>query len=445
MIKIRECYSDEISQAIEGKLVGSKEKVSLLTIDSREKTNEASIFFAIKGEKFDGHDYIEDAINNGARIIVTEMDIDTSATYIKVTSTVQALGLFAKHFRSKARIIAITGSSGKTTTKNMVISVLKQKYSVCGTYQNQNNEIGVPLTLLSAHDEEWCVVEMGMRSKGEIDWLARISEPEICIVTNCGSAHIEYFKTKKSILEAKMEIINYNPKIVFVPKERKFKRFEKKKLRFMYVDLKRSSETCKYSENGISFNLKNKKGETKAVILDTISLCNCKNACFAYRVGEELGLSHEEIVNGLNEFRKEKNHEDIIEIGQMTVILDCYNASFEGVNEAIITLKKMSKRLNKTPCFFLGDMLELGEYSTELHREIGKNWKKFGIKKFYTYGENSRVISRVSNNVLHFENESEAIRELSNLVQERYVLLVKGSRKMHLENIFNKLKEVYNE
>ena len=233
MINIKKLSALEISKAIKGEIIGKNTYVDKLTIDSRELTDGSSIFFAIRGEKYDGHMHVEEAIKHGAKIIVSDVNINVSVTVIKVQNTTKAFGLFAKKYKRKAKIIAVTGSSGKTTTKNMIISVLKQKYTVCGTHENQNNEIGVPLTLLSIKNEDICVVEMGMRKKGDIDWLSYISDPDICVVTNCGSAHIEYLETKENIVKAKMEIINFKPDVVFLPNEEKFKKYEKNHIKFV--------------------------------------------------------------------------------------------------------------------------------------------------------------------------------------------------------------------
>ncbi len=445
MIDIEKHSALEISKAIDGKMFGENVYVDKVTIDSREKTGGMSIFFAIRGEKFDGHKYIEEAINHGAKIIVTDIYIKTSVTVIKVENTVKALGLFAKNYRKRAKIIAVTGSAGKTTTKNMIISVLKRKYTVCGTFGNQNNEIGVPLTLLSIKDEEICVVEMGMRKKGDIDWLSYISKPDICVVTNCGSAHIEYLKTKENIVKAKMEIVNYEPNVVFLPNEEKFKKYKKDHVRFVYLDTNNTLKSCFHTNSGILFEVKDVLGNKKSVNLNSISIYNSINAFFAYRVGEELGLKHDEILAGLNACEKENIREDIIEIGKMQVLLDCYNASFEGVKMALESFVEYSKSIDKSPCFLLGDMLELGDDSNRLHVEIGKYCLELGIRELFTYGNISRIISQRLNYGVHVNDMNEALYELRKLSLFSNVLLVKGSRKMQLENIIYKMKEEYNE
>lgn len=445
MINIKQCSALEISKVINGKMIGENIYVDKITIDSREKTDGVSIFFAIRGEKYDGHMYIEEAIKNGAKIIVSDIYINSSVTVIKVKNTVKALGLFAKKYRKKAKIIAVTGSTGKTTTKNMIISVLKQKYAVCGTIGNQNNEIGVPLTLLSIKNEDICVVEMGMRKKGDIDWLSYISMPDICVVTNCGSAHIEYLKSKENIINAKMEIINYKPDTVFLPNEEKFKKYENNHTKFIYLDIDNTLKSCFHTIRGIFFEVKNVLGDIKGVNLNSISIYNSINAFFAYRVGEALGLKHNEILEGLSACKMENRHEDIIEIGKMQVVLDCYNASFEGVKMALESIVEYSKKTNKSPCFLFGDMLELGDDSNRLHLEIGKYCLQLGISKLFTYGKISRIISQCLNYGIHLNDANETLEKLRELSLFSNVLLVKGSRKMQLENIIYKMKEEYNE
>lgn len=445
MINIKKLSALEISKAIKGEIIGKNTYVDKLTIDSRELTDGSSIFFAIRGEKYDGHMHVEEAIKHGAKIIVSDVNINVSVTVIKVQNTTKAFGLFAKKYKRKAKIIAVTGSSGKTTTKNMIISVLKQKYTVCGTHENQNNEIGVPLTLLSIKNEDICVVEMGMRKKGDIDWLSYISDPDICVVTNCGSAHIEYLETKENIVKAKMEIINFKPDVVFLPNEEKFKKYEKNHIRFVYLDTNDTLKSCFHNNNGITFEVMDILGNKKSVNVNSICIYNSVNALFAYRIGEELGLKHDEILNGLLACKMENRHEDRIDIGNMQVVLDCYNASFEGVKMALYSIVEYSRKINKTPCLLLGDMLELGDDSDRLHIEIGKYCLELGVRTLFTYGNVSRIISKRLNYGIHLNDINEALDKLLKLSLSPNVLLVKGSRKMQLESIVYKMKEEYDE
>ena len=219
-------YACEIASRVNGRLSGDDCLIEAISIDTRENVERPFCYFAIRGENYDGHNFIEEAINNGAVLIIAEKKIDVDASVIYVENTVKALGYLAKNTKRMAKIIGITGSVGKTTTKDLIISVLKQKYNVTGTKYNYNNEIGVALTLLSIKNEEICVLEMGARGKGDIKWLTYISQPEIAIITNCGKSHIEYFGSEREIFNEKIEILNENCNAIVVPNEKRFKEYE---------------------------------------------------------------------------------------------------------------------------------------------------------------------------------------------------------------------------
>ena len=212
MYQIEPISLKNLSKVIEGKLIGNDSIIDSIFLNSKEKNNTNAIFIALKGKRYNANEYIFEALINGAKAIITDEIINTTLPHIQVANSTKALGIIAKRNAQKTKTIGVTGSVGKTTTKNMIISVMRNEFSICGTKENENNEIGVAKTLLQVKNEEFCVVEMGMRGKGEIDYLASISRPETAIITNIGTSHIERLGSRENIFRAKMEILNYNPK-----------------------------------------------------------------------------------------------------------------------------------------------------------------------------------------------------------------------------------------
>ena len=211
MYEINSVSLKELAKEIDGELIGENLNVKSISLNSKEKTSQNAIFIALKGKRYNANAFVSEAVENGAVAILTDEKLDTEIPYIKVQNSTKALGLIAKRNIKRTKVIGVTGSVGKTTTKNIIISVLGSTFSVSGTNKNENNEIGVAKTLLKVKKEDFCVLEMGMRAKGDIDYLASISHPETAIVTNIGTAHIERLGSRENIFKAKMEILNYNP------------------------------------------------------------------------------------------------------------------------------------------------------------------------------------------------------------------------------------------
>mgnify|MGYP003305247738 CR=1 FL=1 len=211
MISIKPRKASEIAEIVSGVLLGEDILIDRISLSSNERMGEGCCFVAIKGEKYDGNDFIEDALKNGASLVICERKSSCDAC-ITVDNTRIALLKLAAASKGDTKIIGITGSVGKTTVKNMIISVLSQKYKVTGTSENQNNEIGVALTMLGITNEDFCVLEMGMRALGEIDLLSSYALPETAVITNAKTSHIELLGNEENILQAKLEILNYKPK-----------------------------------------------------------------------------------------------------------------------------------------------------------------------------------------------------------------------------------------
>ena len=443
MVEINGYTAKKIAEILSYKLEINDYKIDKITINSRESNIENSCFFAIEGEKYDGHNFINEAVKKGAKIIVASKPIKALVPVIYVENTVKALGCLASYHKREKRGIGVTGSVGKTTVKNMIFSLLKQKYKVIATEGNLNNEIGVPLTLLRLKNEEFCVLEMGMRGLNEIDYLASISHPETAIITNAWTSHIERLKTKENIFLAKREILNYNPKYAILPNEKRFQSIEFVGTIPFFVGERESIyiDKYRYTKDGISFSVKTNNRSIDNIKIKSFSEHNLYNALIACKVADIYGLSDEEVISGFSDYKNEKMHEEVIEINGVTIINDCYNASFESVISAIDTLKKYCKIKNKKMNVLLGDILEAGEESEKIHFEIGKMCAKVGVNKVYSYGKYAEFITKGFGGGHQFCNKYEIAYEIIKNLNENDVLLVKASRNMHFEEIINEMKE----
>jgi len=403
---------------------------------------ENSCYIAIKGEKYDGNDYIDKAIKNGAELIISDENIKCSKPVIRVENSRLALCILAKENVKNTTVIGITGSVGKTTVKEMVKSVLSQKYSVSGTMDNENNEIGVAKTLLSVKNEDFCIVEMGMRARGEISFLSKVCAPEASIITNCGSAHIGKLGSHNEIFNGKLEILEHTKKYCILPYESRFIKAYKYKLFPIYI-----GQNGNYEAKNLSFGDKSifsvmENGKNCGEIsLSTISKYNTENSLFAYALGRIYFLEHNEIKRGLEKFKNIGFREQIDIINGITVILDCYNASYEGVRASIDSFKGFCERRGLIPVVVLGCMRETGEYSTEYHFRIGEYLKDLGIKNLIGYKiDAAGYLDGFLGGVLLCDKSNTSEYILSNF-NEKHAILFKGSRSERLEEIIIEMKE----
>lgn len=433
--------SKRIAEIVGGEHIGNNCEIGYLTIDSREKSSISSCFFALKGERFNGNNYIEEAISNGAKVIVTEKDIKCNASVIKVKSTREALGLLGKWQKGKTKVIGVTGSFGKTTVKDMIISILKEKYRVCGTIDNQNNEIGVAFTLLSCREHDYCVVEMGMRGRGEIEWLSYIAEPDISVVTCCASAHIGRLGDLQSIFLAKMEILKYTKYYGVLPHEERFLDYDCGNLKKVFFGEKTPYEYTKFklTKDGQSFYIKNKE-----FYLNSVFEHDAANAAIAYAVGELCGLNEEQIAKGLLKYRKRCGRGEIRKCGNLEVINDCYNASYESTKSAIINASSYCKSKGKGLVVLLGDMLELGEKSNEIHYKIGCLCKELSLYKMLVYGEYAEYYLMGNPQGQLCTKFEELTKEVLKYADKDCILLIKASHGMNFQKIVDEISEIKN-
>lgn len=419
-----------------------------VSTDSRT-LSPGDMFIALKGENFDGSDFIMKAFEKGAVCVVTEKNI-TGENIINVGSAVRALGELARAHRSKFDIpvIAVTGSTGKTTVKNYLVSVLSQKYKVHSTKENNNNHIGVPMALLELDEShEISVIEMGMSALGEIDYLSYLAVPDIAVITNIGMSHIGILGSKDNILKAKTEVINHMKKEAVLILNGDDEYLDKLKacggysvLRFgisRNSDIKAENilgiegEYYSFDVNGIEYKL-NIPGKH-----------NIYNALAAIVVGRLLGISEKMMKEGIFKVKAEKMRLNMYERSGVKIINDAYNANPQSMTAALDILNKHKGRRIAV----LGDMLELGLYADSEHNAIGE-YAADSTDILIVCGENTKMVKKGAiaagmkeTNISIFKTSDEAGRHLKSILKAKDMILIKGSRGMKMENVLKYIEK----
>jgi len=428
-----------------GKRVKEAEKRLVITGFSTDtRTIEPGMMFiAIPGENFDGGDYVEKALEMGASGAITEKDIETDGV-IKVENVIRALGKLALNHRSRFDIpvVAVTGSTGKTSTKNFIESVLSTRYNTHSTQGNLNNHIGLPMTLLKLEENhEASVIEMGMNNLGEIDYLAGMTKPDIGVITNIGMSHIGILGSRQNIFKAKTEIIPHINEggLLVTNGDDEFlgNLVELKKPDVLLYGSSENSHIIFKDEhiddNGcFSFSVDGEKFR-----LSVPGRHNIYNALAALAVGRELGLSYDEIRMGLLNFRQDKLRLEILEIKGIRIINDSYNASPDSMKAALDILADQQGR----KIAVLGDMLEMGDFSKKAHTELG-NLAADCADIIVCCGPEARYIAKgaatngfSSKYLFNCNNSDEAAAIVYGILEEGDNVLVKGSRGMKMENV----------
>lgn len=447
-----------IAKACNGKLFpaeyDSLMEVKGVVIDSR-LVKEDYLFIASKGERVDGHDFIEAAITQGAMAVVCEKVPDNiSVPYILVKDSLIALKDIAEWYRMQLNIpvIGITGSVGKTSTKEFVSSVLSQKYCVHKTAGNYNNEIGLPLTILQIKEEhEIAVLEMGISNFGEMHRLSKIARPNYCLLTNIGQCHLENLGSRHGILKAKSEIfdfMNEDGTVVINGDDDMLSTIHEVK-RKAPIRYGLSSDNDVWAENIKSHGLKGSscdihiKSEVCHVNIPMPGKHMILNALAAAAVGSALGLSKEEIAQGIERIQPVKGRNNIIEHNNRTIIDDCYNANPVSMKAAIDLLSMADTR----KVAILGDMGELGDDEIKLHEEIGsyaisKNIDIIlcvGKLSSHMYNAAKETLIDPSNRLFYYETRDDLIKALPDILKDGDTVLIKASHFMGFDAIVNEL------
>ncbi len=437
-----------------GSLVGEDREFDRISLDSRD-VDESTLFVAVRGERFDAHDFIGSVAEKNASGAVVERRAVTEnpgMPVIIVNDTRKALLDIARNYRLLlgVKVIGLTGSVGKTTTKEMTYCVVSKTLNAIKTQGNLNNEIGLPKTVFTLDESHnGAVIEMGMSHFGEISALSKTALPDIGIITNIGVSHIENLGSRDGILKAKLEILDGmkkgstlilnmdNDKLcdVSLPDYRILGfGIDNAKAEVRATDIKQTQDSTSFT---VEFF-----GKAQAVTLPTVGLHNVYDALAAFCVGLELETEPSVIADALSEYTPSGMRQRIKKADGITVIEDCYNASPDSQKAAINALVSLS---GKRKIAVLGDMLELGDYSETAHRQIGKYAAEKKLDAVFTYGEMSRLIAEEASkgNVksFAFTDKTELFKALNAYLEKDDVVLFKASRGMKLEEIIEMLYE----
>lgn len=406
-----------------------------------------TLFVALKGEKFDGHNFVREAVKKGAAAVVIEKESvdkfdDVDITIITVDDSTKAYGDLATVWRDKlkARIISVTGSNGKTSTKEMLASILSEKFNVDKSVANNNNHIGVPLSILSANEKcEILVLEQGTNHFGEIEYSAKISRPDYAVMTNIGDSHLEFFINRDGVFKEKSALLNETVKnkgLCFLnnddPIIKKNSKKYKNKITFGFTgkpDVK--GEILGYTSDGkpiISVVYKNKE---VTVELPVFGSSNAKNFLAVCAVAFKLGLTEDEILKGAAKLQDTKGRMQVSKFDNFMLIDDAYNSNPSSVEAAVEVLENITEFNKKV--LILGDMLELGKKTEKLHKDLGKIIPN---RKTYTVLTIGNLMINLNNglkkNILkkHFDSRNELVRFLKSYNFNDSAVVVKGSRDM---------------
>ena len=431
--------------------------ISYVSIDSR-KVKKNTLFIALKGERFDGHDFIKIAIENGAAaVLINERRLNrfnnVKVPIITVKDTKLALGDIARIWRKKlkTKIIGITGSSGKTTVKNMLAELLSEKYRVNKTEANNNNHIGVPLTILNTNEtHQVLVAELGTNHFGEIPYTANILSPDYSLITNIGDSHLEFLKTRNGVCKEKSflleETIRNGGKVFLNYDDPIIKAKHSRKGNYISYGFSDKVDVLgkikSYTDNGkpiIEINYKKKKYEVNLPIYGEQSAKNFLASC---AVALELGLTIDEIKKAVSRLKAPAGRLDVQRYNNFILIDDSYNANPDSAKAAIELVGRI--KTFKRKILFLGDMLELGENSKKLHQGLNDAIVKSGINGVYTIGprmkylQNKLVTTKL--NTKHFTKRNSLLEHIRNMNFDDSVILVKGSRGLHMEEFVSEIQ-----
>lgn len=449
---------ENIAKVCGGVYVGSPEKkeqeVQGIVSDSR-KVEEGFLFVPIKGARVDAHDFIDGVMEKGALCTLTESELgEKSFPYIKVNSSLQAVKDIAEFYLKQLSIpvVGITGSVGKTSTKEMIAAVLEEKYNVLKTKGNFNNELGVPLTVFGLRpDHEIAVLEMGISDFGEMHRLAKIARPDTCVITNIGLCHLEFLKSRDGILKAKTEIFDFlesdghvilngdDDKLITVRDVKGIKPL------FFGVDNHQGVWADEIESKGLKgISCRIHAGEESFKVLIPIPGRHMVyNALAGTAVGLTYGMNMEEIKKGIESLQSLSGRFHIIETGNRTIVDDCYNANPVSMKASLDVLQDaLGRRVA-----ILGDMGELGKEEVEMHREVGVYAAARDIDKIICVGElagdmaEAARLAAPTKDIVHFAEKESLLEALPEMIRDGDTILVKASHFMEFEKVVEMLKD----
>jgi UDP-N-acetylmuramoyl-tripeptide--D-alanyl-D-alanine ligase len=440
----------EIAKVLDGPMLGNDVLVQSVGSDSRNIVKN-QLFIGIKGENFDGNSYALEAIQQGAAAVLVSDENTKARPAVVVQNTLSSLGLLAKYWRSQFNIplVAVTGSNGKTTVKEMIATILNApgSRSILATQGNLNNDIGMPMTLLKIRPEHTeAVIEMGMSHLGEIDYLTRIAQPTVAVITNAGTAHIGEVGSRENIAKAKGEIFAglADDGIAIINADDDFADYWKslnKNKKIITFGLEKAADISadyKIIGNLTKIKLKTPSGEIEFK-LSVLGAHNIHNALAASAIAVALGISNEDIAKGLAVFGAVKGRLNWLQGNKGGVVIDdTYNANPDSMKAAIDVLANQ-----KTfQIFVMGDMGELGADAAKMHGEVGAYAKQKGVHTLLAIGENSVfAVQAFGKNATHYASVQALLDAATRLIKNDTTVLVKGSRFMQMERVVNALIE----
>jgi len=449
---------EDVVLAVKGKVLsGNIENKYVSSIATDSRTNMPNgLFVAIKGENTDGHKYIESATRNGAVAVLVSDDTQEyidDVVYIKVDDTIKGLQDLASWYRLKFNIpvVAITGSVGKTTTKDMIASVLEMEYKVLKTEGNFNSEIGAPMTVLRLNNShEVAVIEMGMDHLRQIAKISEIVKPDTAVITNIGVAHIEYLKTRENILKAKCEVFENLAKdgvAILNADDDMLVKVDNSFKKIWYgastnADIRVENVTVDYKEGAVKAELYLQEDKYDLVI-PGLSHHLVYSAMSAIAVGLRYNIAMDKILNGVANYTHTKMRMDLYKLqDDVLVIDDTYNANPDSMKSLIDTVKKAD---TENKILIIGDMLELGDQSIKLHADVLQYALDNGITKIFVTGDNMKLACQMlkDTNIVQYETKEDLIQDIEQIVVKNSIIAIKASRGMKFENITKEILEKY--
>lgn len=410
---------------------------------------QGSCFIAMKGEHDDGNNYARQAIEKGASVILSDGECDMPFPYIKVNDVREALIELGRYYRNRdiGTVIAVTGSVGKTTVREMCASVISQRERVLKTEGNQNTLIGVPLTVMRWDGETCAVLELGISEKGEMERLSYIACPDIAVITNIGSMHADTLGSSEQIAAEKIKILEYAKKdCVLITAYQNGVKHENAVTVGIDDRAEYFASNIMYTANGTFFDANVKNGRVcKRLFVPMIGEHAALDAMFAFALGDLMKISDEKIRKGLCEYKSVGDRQNITEVGGVSIMRDCYNFGPESGRASLEAFSKFcALRAVKKSAVMLGDMLELGDMAESEHINIGRLVARFGFDVLITVGPLSQNIALGAlmrgmppNNIFcySFEEREQAKEKVKEMLCEGDALLIKGSRAMRMEEL----------
>ncbi|MCI9616837.1 MAG: UDP-N-acetylmuramoyl-tripeptide--D-alanyl-D-alanine ligase [Eubacterium sp.] len=449
-MKLKNMTLENITKACNGEYFGD-ESLKSECITGAEKDSrlieDGFMYIPFVGARVDGHDFINQVFDKGALCTLSEKELtDAKGPYIKVKSTAQALKDIAEFYREQldCQIIGITGSVGKTSTKEIIASVLQEKFHVLKTEGNYNNEIGMPLTILKIRDyHEIAVIEMGISDFEEMHRLAKVSKPDVCVITNIGTCHLENLGDRDGVYKAKTEIFDYAKDgclVVLNGDDDKLSQVEEVKGSrpvFFGIETDQNVLVEKYHTIGVKGTETTIRyfDKTFDTVIPIPGFHMLYNAMAATCIGVHFGMTLEEIDAGIRKLKAIGGRNNIFDAKGMTIIDDCYNANPMSMKASLEVLSQAHGR----KVAILGDMFELGVKEVEMHRQVGETAKSLGIDVVVCIGELAKNIyygaSGGDSSVLYFETKEDFFGKMDSILEKGDTVLIKASNGMKFKDI----------